>query len=220
MKRLRGFTLIELLVAIAVMALLAIMSWRGLDGMARAQQQNKARGEAVLTLQTTLSQWSADLDAMISLPATRALDWDGRLLRITRRGADPTRPVVYVVAWTLRSDADGTHWGRWQSVALTGRDEWQRAWTRAASWAQDGAISNDALGAESVLMPLSDWQLYYFRNDTWSPAVGAEALGAVGATGALPDGVRLVLSLPPGPALAGVLTRDWVRPAASAPKSS
>ena len=34
----------------------------------------------------------------------------------------------------------------------------------------------------------------------------------------LPDGVRLVLSLPPGPALAGLLTRDWVRPTASVAK--
>ena len=30
----RGFTLIELLVAITIMALLAVLSWRGLDGMA------------------------------------------------------------------------------------------------------------------------------------------------------------------------------------------
>ena len=42
-----GFTLIELMVAIAVMALLAIMSWRGLDGMSRAHEQNRARGDAV-----------------------------------------------------------------------------------------------------------------------------------------------------------------------------
>jgi general secretion pathway protein J len=66
-------------------------------------------------------------------------------------------------------------------------------------------------------MPLDAWQLFYFRNDVWGPAVGAAALGA-GTP--MPDGVRLVLSLPPGPALAGVLTRDWVRPTASAPKSS
>ena len=35
----RGFTLVELLVALFAMALLAIMSWRGLDGMTRAQAQ-------------------------------------------------------------------------------------------------------------------------------------------------------------------------------------
>lgn len=216
LRRLRGFTLIELLVAVAVMALLAIMSWRGLDGMARAQTQNKARGEAVLTLQTTLAQWRADLDAMTTLTATRALDWDGRLLRITRRGSDDLRPVVYVVAWALRSDANGTHWSRWQSAALTGRDEWQQAWRGAAAWAQDGRPASELQGTETPLMPLQSWQLYYFRNDGWGPAVGADALGPGSP---LPDGVRLVLQLPPGPALAGMLRRDWVRPTAGAPKS-
>ena len=32
----RGFTLIELLVALAAMAIMAGLSWRGLDGMVRA----------------------------------------------------------------------------------------------------------------------------------------------------------------------------------------
>jgi general secretion pathway protein J len=36
----------------------------------------------------------------------------------------------------------------------------------------------------------------------------------------LPDGVRLVLTLPPGPSITGVLTRDWVRPTFSGGKSS
>jgi len=40
-KRGAGFTLVELLVAIAVLALLAIASWRGLDGMVRAQDQTR-----------------------------------------------------------------------------------------------------------------------------------------------------------------------------------
>ena len=31
-----GFTLVELLVAVALMALMAAMSWRGLDGMVTA----------------------------------------------------------------------------------------------------------------------------------------------------------------------------------------
>jgi hypothetical protein len=35
----RGFTLIELLVALALMALMAAMSWRGLDAMAGAQKR-------------------------------------------------------------------------------------------------------------------------------------------------------------------------------------
>ncbi|MBU1359686.1 MAG: prepilin-type N-terminal cleavage/methylation domain-containing protein, partial [Gammaproteobacteria bacterium] len=67
MRRPKGFTLIELLVAIAVMALLALMSWRGLEAMALGQSINRERGDAVLTLQTSLAQWGADLDATVVL---------------------------------------------------------------------------------------------------------------------------------------------------------
>ena len=63
----RGFTLIELMVGIAVMAMLALMSWQGLDGMMRVQTYNRERGDAVQTLQTTLAQWGADLDATVEV---------------------------------------------------------------------------------------------------------------------------------------------------------
>ncbi|HYP72303.1 MAG TPA: prepilin-type N-terminal cleavage/methylation domain-containing protein, partial [Variovorax sp.] len=53
--RARGFTLIELLVAISILALLAVVSWRGLDGMARAQAQLRDRADAVLVLQSALA---------------------------------------------------------------------------------------------------------------------------------------------------------------------
>ncbi|OUM03209.1 prepilin-type N-terminal cleavage/methylation domain-containing protein [Variovorax sp. JS1663] len=220
-RRARGFTLIELMVAVAVMALLALVSWRGLDGMARAQAQNRERGDAVLALQATLLQWTADLDAITVLSQTRALDWDGRTLRLTRRSTDTAQPMVYVVAWTQRADAGGVvRWFRWQSPGLTTRPAWQQAWDRAAAWAQDGSgssNSNELRGTELGLMPLDSWQLLYYRNDAWSPAVGAEALTT---STQLPDGVRLVLSLPPGPALAGLITRDWVRPTAAVAKTT
>ena len=94
----RGFTLIELLVAIAVMALLSLVSWRGLDSMSRATTQNQQRADAVLTLQATLAQWGSDLDAVATLAQTRPIDWDGRVLRLTRRGSDTTAPSMLVVA--------------------------------------------------------------------------------------------------------------------------
>ena len=212
-RHLLGFTLIELMVAIAAMALLAMMSWRGLDGMTRAQTVTQARGDAVLTLQTTLSQWATDLDATIVLTQLQPIDWSGSALRITRRGGDSTRPTVVVVAWALRTDAaTGTQWRRWQSPEVTTRADWQQAWERAATWAQDGG--SVAGGAELTLMPLESWQLSYFRNGAWTAAVSAE-----GMANAIPDGIRLVLNLPPGNGLTGVLTRDWVRPTAAVPKS-
>ena len=80
----QGFTLIELLVAIALMALMAAMSWRGLDGMTRAQTQMRQHADEVLTLQAGLAQWGADLDALAQQPNTPNLDWDGRALRLLR----------------------------------------------------------------------------------------------------------------------------------------
>jgi general secretion pathway protein J len=49
------------------------------------------------------------------------------------------------------------------------------------------------------------------------PAAAA-AIAAMAPT--IPEGVRLVLVLPPGGALAGELNRDWVRPTVGGGKSS
>ena len=116
-----GFTLVELLVAIAVMALLAIVSWRGLDGMVRAQQITRERADAVLELQTVLAQWGADLDALQAIEHTEPLAWDGQALRLTRRGMRQPDEGAIVVAWALRN-ADGTNrWLRWQSPPVRTR---------------------------------------------------------------------------------------------------
>ena len=222
----RGFTLIELLVAIAVMALLSLVSWRGLDGMSRATTLNQQRADAVLTLQATLAQWSADLDAVAALAQTRPIDWDGRVLRLTRRSSDAAAPAMLVVAWTLRPGADGARWRRWQSLPFTTRGEWQQAWNLAAAWSQDGAASSSGAGGygDVALMPADSWQLYYFRENTWVPAGGLpntvpNPANPLGAIVTMPDGVRLVLNLPPGEGLSGTLTRDWVKPTVGSSRS-
>ncbi|MEO7243309.1 MAG: prepilin-type N-terminal cleavage/methylation domain-containing protein [Variovorax sp.] len=210
-RRSGGFTLIELMVAIAIMALLALMSWRGLEGMARTTRANQVRGDAVLTLQTALAQWSVDLDAVAALPQTKALEWDGRVLRLTRRASAAATPAMLVVAWTLRPGPDGSFWRRWQSPPLTRFGEWQQAWQLAEAWARDGAgLPADA---DVALLPLQGWQLATFQNARWTvaPNFGIDSRTVAGQE-ALPDGLRLVLTLAPGDGLSGVITRDWVRP--------
>ncbi|MBS0453625.1 MAG: prepilin-type N-terminal cleavage/methylation domain-containing protein [Proteobacteria bacterium] len=212
--RTRGFTLIELLVAIAILAVLAVVSWRGIDGMARAQSQLRDRADAVLVLRSALAQWNSDLDAAISINPTRPMDWNGRALRLTRSSAPGDQSSLTVVAWTMRTGADGLgRWTRWQSPPLLTRGDWQQAWQQAASWAGDGnstpQFGNSAQGGSEVsLMPANGWQVLYFRNDLWTPAVPSEALNA---NEIIPNGIRLVLDLPPGPALSGTISLDWVR---------
>ena len=214
MDRQRGFTLVELLVALFAMALLAIMSWRGLDGMTRAQAPTEARADEVLVLQTGLAQWAADLDTLIQLPQLSALEWNGRVLRLTRRGTASVTDGVLVVGWTRR----GGNWLRWQSPPLTTRGEVEQAWLKADLWSQNPG--DEERRGEVAITPLEDWQIFYFRGDAWTNPLSSDATtgrppaleAAAGSlrTAAIPDGVRLVLTLPPGQAIAGKLTRDWI----------
>ena len=237
--RVRGFTLIELLVALAAMAVMAGLSWRGLDGMVRAQSQIEQRANAVLTLQAGLTQWSADLDALMQLPRTKTLDWDGRGLRLVRRSTVQPGDGLVVVAWARRN-VDGTdQWLRWQSPPQFSRNALQIAWARAAQWAQN---PGDAEKMDEVrITPLAQWQIYYFRGNAWTNPLSSDNTSAPtpqipgnppssdntsvpgglvrrapppeNADLAVPDGVRLVLTLPAGQAINGLITHDWVRPA-------
>lgn len=209
----RGFTLIELLVAISLMALMAALSWRGLDGMTRAQTQMRQHSDQVLTLQAGLAQWGADLDAQAVQPGSPSLDWDGRALRILRRSNAGPGEGLRVVAWSRRVVDGAGQWLRWQSPPLSTRGQLQLAWQQAALWGQNP--SEEARSREVRVVPLDQWQIFYFRDNAWSnPLSSAGAVGATSATTAstTPDGVRLVLELSPGQAIQGRVTRDWVRP--------
>ena len=262
----RGFTLVELLVALALMALMAAMSWRGLDAMAGAQKRLAQHSDGLLTLQTGLAQWGADLDALALQPNIPSIDWDGRALRLLRRGSQSAGEGLHVVAWSQRLVGDTTYWLRWQSPALTTRAELQAAWSQAARWGQNP--SDEDRRSEVRITPLAGWQIFFYRGGAWTnplssadgsapgegaapapaaPASGTAVVGqptsaglgdptrsaAAGAAmpdglplllgwmappnhdslegAAMPDGVRLLLTLPPGQAVSGVLSRDWAR---------
>ena len=226
-----GFTLIEVLVAISVMALMALMAWRGLDGMLRTQSSLQSRSDDIRTLQAGLAQWQTDLDQLAELPGTPSWDWDGQVLRLTRRSAqtpqtsaDP-QASVRVVAWTWRRDPGrpgGGDWQRWQSTPLTQRHEWQNAWNLAQQWGQTPSEASHA--GQIQIHPLAGWQLFVHRGGSWANPLSSDAVtqtnnpaasSNANANGSSPDGVRLVLSLPPGPSGAGAVTMDWVRPTLS-----
>jgi general secretion pathway protein J len=222
----RGFTLIELLVAISVLALMAVMSWQGIDGMTRAQTQTRQRVDEVMALQTGLAQWAADLDAVAQVPQAPGMDWDGRVFRMTRHNSASAADGLLVVAWSRRI-VDGTgQWLRWQSAPLRTRGELLDAWQQATLWAQNPG--QELKRREVLITPLDQWQLFYYRQDAWtnplSSGTGTPASGSSGAalavtTSSMPEGIRLVLTLPGTSVLSGVITRDWVRPTLGGNKS-
>lgn len=219
-RRASGFTLVEVLVAISIMALLALMSWRGIDGMVRAQNHTRQHTDEVLALQASLAQWKADLDALAPAEGLTALDWDGRVLRLTRRSSTAPGDGLWVVAWTRRVDGSAGQWQRWQSPPLQTWGAWREAWARAEAWSQNA--SAEERPRQVSLLPLDNWQLFYYRGNAWTNPLSSDGTAATpvaGPVNALPDGVRLVLTLPPGPGLQGSLTLDWVQPTVGGGKS-
>ena len=212
-RQAHGFTLIELLVAIGLLALMAALSWRGLDGMTRSQAQMRQYSEEVYALQAGLAQWGADLDALALQPNTPSLDWDGRALRILRRSNTDPGAGLNVVAWSRRNVEGQGQWLRWQSPPLQTRGELQLAWQKAAQWAQ--SPTEDDRQREVRIAGLDQWQIFYYRGDAWSNPLSSAGT-AVDAKPAVeaptPDAIRLVLTLAPGQALTGSITRDWLRP--------
>src|SRR6218665_128025 len=170
--RQQGFTLIELLLAIGVMALLAVLSWRGVGGMGRGgggagRGRGRGRGGG-------------------AAPGGGA-----------GGGAGPRR-----------SAAGTGQWLRWQSPPVRTRGQWQQAWLQAAQWARTPGV--DERRYEVALLPLDGWQIFYYRGGAWSNPLSSSDSGSSSA--AIPDGLRLQITLPASQALAGQLTRDWVNP--------
>ena len=60
----RGFTLIELLVAISILAIVAVLGWRGLDGIVRARVALTAQIEATRGMQLAFAQMQSDAEHM------------------------------------------------------------------------------------------------------------------------------------------------------------
>ena len=227
-ERQRGFTLIELLIAITLMAVLAGLSWRGLDSLMRSRDITQVQVDKTAVLQTVLAQWQADLNAVQPVPSITdaGVLWDGRTLRLTRRAsawrADGADAGLWVVAWTLR----GNQWLRWQSAPVQTRAALQQAWANAERWGQNP--STDDAAFETPLVPLDAWQLTYFRGNAWtnplSSAGNTDTTSAMGGAaalaphtnttsqGALPDAIRLQIDLPASTGVRGRITLDWVRP--------
>ena len=214
----RGFTLIEVLVAIFIMALRAGMAWQGVDGIVRTRDASQQRLDQSLRLNTVLAQWEQDLSNIQDtalLP--RPLSCDGAAVRFTRRVDDG----IQIVVWALRPDAAGVEAAgsileRWAGPVVITSDALQQSWLASLQ------LQGTEAAQLRVLTGLSQWQVYFFRNNAWTncqssgdliaaaplPPASAASGAPPAAREDLPSGVRLVLTFGPASELAGTLTRD------------
>jgi general secretion pathway protein J len=199
----RGFTLVEVLVALSIMAVVATLTWRGIDGMVRARDISQAATDRTLRLGTAIAQWERDLQMVQPGMGVPALAFNGASLRLAREAEGG----IQLVSWTVR---DGALW-RWASPPTTRAGELEEYWLRSQQ------LLGDEPGTLKVLDEVSAWQVYFYRGNGWSnpqsssdraPAPASQAPANPGnaraaAAELLPTGVRMQLNLP-----AGELSRD------------
>ena len=185
-----GFTLIEVLVALVIMAILAALAWRGVDGMLRARDSTQASLTATTRLATVMTQWEQDLQAVFdSRGAVPAIAFDGNTLRLAR----VAEGGVQMVAWSLHEG----RWQRWTSPAVTRASELQEHWLRAQQ------LQGNEPGQLRLLDGVESWQVYFYRDGRLANAQSTGSLVAAAGAPANappprdkpPEGVQLVLRI-------------------------
>lgn len=171
-KRYRhGFTLIELLVAITILAMVAVLSWRGLDGIVRARLALNDELAQTRSMQISFAQLQSDCAQL----ATPAMTGNRVPIRISANGlllirtmyADQQPGNLRVIHYQL---ANGML-TRQESIGTRDLDELGALWQAAL---------NDALPAAAV--PLQD-KVAAMRLRLWDTASGWRDLDAVAANG-------------------------------------
>lgn len=195
-----GFTLVEVLVALTIMAVLAAMSFRGIDALSHAREGAQTATDRTLKLNSGMSQFEYDMSQIVNTEVVQAIDFHGGTLRVTRRTPDG----IVLVVWSLQ----GGRWQRWASAPLVRIADLQEQWLRSQQW------STLADRAVPILDNVTDFQVYCFRGG-WSncqssgnvvvvnaPASGASSPASAPDNGksqtVAPTGIQIVLTLPGG----------------------
>jgi len=117
-RRRAGFTLVELLVAIGILAMVAVLGWRGLDGIVRARVALTADMETTRGMQLAFAQMQSDCEHLAGtdvMARRQTLVWDLDRLTLVRKAYVENEPSrLQVVSYRvvggqlLRRESPGT----------------------------------------------------------------------------------------------------------------
>ena len=106
MTRTRGFTLVELLVAISILAMVAVLGWRGLDGIVRARVALTEQMETTRGMQLAFAQMQSDCEHMADttlLDKRPFLQADNDRMTLVRQSFVENEPMrLQVVTYRIR----------------------------------------------------------------------------------------------------------------------
>jgi len=181
----KGFTLIELLVAISVLAVVAVLGWRGLDGIVRARIALNAELDKTRGMQLAFAQMQSDCAHFakaedIGWPTT-LLAKDEILAMVRTVFADNEPSRLQVVAYRIRNGA----LVRQESIATRDLKVLDASWRAAA---EDSEMGPSVLLQSGVnAMMVQSWYM---------DAAGVRAPGnGSGSPPPLPIGLEVSLQL-------------------------
>ncbi len=196
----RGFTLIELLVAAALLAVLAVLSWRGLDAVLESRRRIVAASDELRSLTLAFSQLDEDLRRswpvrllklqVPSIGFTVSGERAVATLELLREATGATEPTqLQRVAWRLRDGVLERGFGAWSAPAADGA---VRGASAALAPAGVDATAAGGLVWQPILGGVAQLQMQgWIAQQGWiaAEALAGQLRGAGIGTAGLPDGV-------------------------------
>ena len=185
----RGFTLVELLVAISILGMVAVLGWRGLDGIVRARAGLTEQMEVTRGMQLAFAQMQSDCEhlAASDLVGSRPtlVAEEGRLTLVRTVFMENSASRVQVIAYRL---VDGVLLRR-ESNATRDLAQLDILWKASLS-------DTDTTPPVALQSGIGAMQMLVWQNGTWRQSVVTPpSTGGVTIPALVPLGLQVAMQV-------------------------